>query len=348
MKRGKSLFLGVSVLVILSLLVSCSGSKQSSASSQRSGSDKIKIGFAMKTLQEERWIAELRYVEAAANELGAELIVQFANNDSEKQISQIENLATQGIDVLMLLPVDGGAVANVVDDLHKQGVKIMAYDQEFDNAYCDVFVGYDTYLNGRMIARAIAEEKRPGNYVFLYGDQASGAAIVLLSNGMKDEMKPFFDSGSAQMVMEQYCKDWKAEEGLAYAENVLSQYNNNITAFICMNDGIASGAIQALESQRLAGKVLVSGMDAEVTAIQRIAAGTQVSTLFKDSRILARLAVETAIKIARGEDLGTDATLSFGINEFPFVSTRSVIITKDNLDSVLIDGGIMKREDIYK
>jgi D-xylose transport system substrate-binding protein len=343
MKTVKSFFLGVSVLAILFLPVSCKGSKQQSVDT-----DTIKIGFAMKTLQEERWLVELQNVEAVVEELGVELIVQVANNDSEKQISQIENLATQGIDVLMIIPVDGGAVTNVVDDLHKQGIKIMAYDQEFDNAYCDVFVGYDSYLNGSMIARVAAEEKRPGNYVFLYGDRASGAAIVLLSNGMKDELKPLFDSGSAQMVMEQYCKEWKAEEGLAYAENVLSQYNNDITAFICMNDGIASGAIRALEAQGLAGKVLVTGMDAELTAIQRIAAGTQTSTLFKDSKILARAAVETAVKIAKGEALDTDATFSFGVNEFPFVITRSVIITKDNLDSVLIDGGVMKREDIYK
>jgi D-xylose transport system substrate-binding protein len=165
---------------------------------------------------------------------------------------------------------------------------------------------------------------------------------------MKDELKPLFDSGSAQMIMEQYCKEWKAEEGLAYAENVLSQYNNDVTAFICMNDGIASGAIRALEAQGLAGKILVTGMDAELTAIQRIAAGTQGSTLYKDSKILARAAVETAVKIAKGEDLGTDETFSFGINDFPFVITRSVIITKDNLDSVLIDGGVLKREDVYK
>jgi D-xylose transport system substrate-binding protein len=336
------------VLAIMMLGGCTPKAKSSGGSGDKEDKDRIKIGFSMKTLQEERWQVELQYVEAAAKELGAELIVQVANNDSEKQISQIENLATQDIDVLMMFAVDGGAVANVLEDLHKQGIKIMAYDQEFDNAYCDVFVGYDTYLNGRMIARVAAEEKRPGNYVFLYGDKSAGSAVVLLSNGMKDELKPLFDSGSAQMVMEQYCKEWKAEEGLAYAENVLSQYNNNIAAFICMNDGIASGAIQALETQGLTGKVLVTGMDAELTAIQRIAAGTQASTLFKDTRILSRLAVETAIKMAKGEELNTDRTFSFGINEFPFVVTRSVIITRDNLDSVLIEGGVMKREDIYK
>jgi len=318
-----------------------------SAGESTADNGKIKIGFSMKTLQEERWQRELEHCEAAAEELGVELIVQVANNESEKQISQIENLATQGIDILMLVPVDSGGLSTVLNDLHSQGVYIMGYDQECENAWCDSYVGYDAYSIGRQIASVASEKQVPGNYAFLLGDKAAGTAVNLMTQGFYDELDPMIESGKAKVVMEQNCKEWKAEEGLAYAENALSANNNEIAGFICMNDGIASGAIQALDAQGLAGQCIVTGQDAELTAIQRIAAGTQTSTLFKDTKVLSRKAIEIAVKTVKGEDLGTDKTMSWGVNEFPWVIVDTIVVTKDNVDSVIIDGGVFTKEEIY-
>ena len=361
----KKLMVLLLALVMVAMVAACGGAPASEVSSESTAapaadasstgeaaepagdSDTIKIGFSLKTLQEERWQRELENCQAVADEMGVELIVQVANNESQTQISQIENLATQGIDILMLVPVDSGGLSTVLNDLHDQGIKIMGYDQECENAWCDSYVGYSAYEIGRQIASIAVEKNVPGNYAYLLGDKAAGTAVSLMTQGFYDEMAPMIDSGDAVIVMEQNCKEWKAEEGLAYAENALSANNNEIAGFICMNDGIASGAIQALEAQGLAGQCIVTGQDAELTAVQRIAAGTQTSTLFKDTNVLSRKAIETAIATVKGEDLGTDQTMSWGVNEFPWVTVDAIVVTQDNLDSVLIDSGVFTHEDVY-
>ena len=115
-----------------------------------------------------------------------------------------------------------------------------------------------------------------------------------------------------------------------------------------MNDGIASGAIQALEEVDMDGKVAVTGMDCELTAVQRIAKGTQTSTLYKDSEALSRAAIETAVKLAKGEELDTEESINFGINDMPHVVVDSVVITKDNIQEEIIDKGIYTEDEVYK
>ena len=241
----------------------------------------------------------------------------------------------------MVTAVDMGALTNVLETAKEEGIKILIYDQQLQNAYGDAFVGYEDYTNGTLIAQVCKEKNISGKVVMLHGDKAS--SIDNIVEGEKAELEGL----DIEIVMEQYCQNWAAENGLSYAQNALAQFNNDIAAFICMNDGIASGAIQALEEVGLAGKVVVTGMDCEVTAVQRIAAGTQTSTLFKDSKVLSRTAIETAVKLAKGEEIKAEKTINFGVNDMPHVIVNSVVITADNIQSALIEPGYMTEEEIF-
>lgn len=325
------------------------GGEASDAGAEATGDSGTKvIGYALKTLQEEFWQGNADAIQAAVEAKGYEFVMQVANNDSSLQISQIENLCTQGIDMLFVTAVDGGSLTTTLDSVHEQGIFILNYDQVLTNAYCDVFIGYENIQTGNDIAKAVAALDVDGNYVFLYGDQSGGDNIIEMSEGMKALFQEKIDDGRITIVSEQFCKEWKAEEGQAHMENALSANGNDIQAVICMNDGIASGAINALASQGMAGDVPVCGMDGELTALQRIAEGTQTSTLFKSTKAMAELAVDTAERYFNGEDLGHDGrTINFGVNDVPWVIAEGITVTQENLDEVIIDGGFFTREEIY-
>lgn len=301
----------------------------------------ITIGYSLKTVQEERWQRELDGCQAAADELGVELVYQVANGDAQTQVSQIENLITQGVDVIMVTAVDAGALTNVLQEAADDGIKVLIYDQQLQNTYGDAFVGYEDYTNGTLIAQVLEDLQVSGNVVLLHGDKASGVENII------EGEKSVLENLDVNIVMEQYCQNWGAEAALGYAQNALAENDNDIAAFVCMNDGIASGAIQALEEVDMDGQVVVTGMDCELTAVQRIAAGTQTSTLYKDSTALSRAAVETAVALAKGETIESDNTINFGVNDMPHVVVNSAVITEDNIQTEIIDKGIYTSEEVY-
>lgn len=303
--------------------------------------DDITIGYSLKTVQEERWQRELDGCQAAADELGVELVYQVANGDAQTQVSQIENLITQGVDVIMVTAVDAGALTNVLQEAADDGIKVLIYDQQLENTYGDVFVGYSDFSNGTLIAQVLDDLSVSGNVVLLHGDKASGVENII------DGEKSVLENLDVEIVMEQYCQNWGAEAALGYAQNALAENDNDIAAFVCMNDGIASGTIQALEEVDMDGEVVVTGMDCELTAVQRIAAGTQTSTLYKDSEALSRAAVETAVALAKGDEIESENTINFGVNDMPHVVVNSAVITADNIQTEIIDKGIYTSEEVY-
>lgn len=309
--------------------------------------DQIYVGFSMKTLVEERWQMEKAACEKYAEEYGIKLDVQCSNTDSNLQISQVENMITNGVDVILICISDSGALANVLNDAHEQGIKIVVYDDVLDNTWADAKIGYDFYQLGYANASAVAAQKVPGNYVFIYGEKSAGEPVQRMKQGMNDCLQPLFDEGNAAKVFEQYTTDWKAENAMAHVENAISTYGEDITAVICMNDGMASGAVQALKAAGMDGKVMVTGMDGEITAFQRIVKGSQFSTIAYNYDLCAKTAIETCIAIAKGEKLDTDLTENFGKNEFPWVAVGFDVVTKDNIDEILIDSGRHTREEIY-
>jgi D-xylose transport system substrate-binding protein len=225
---------------------------------EKKGNGKPLIGLAMETLKEERWQRDRDFFVSAAERLGAEVIVQSANGDDARQIAQCENMLTQRLDILVVVPHNGKIAAAVVEMAHRSDVPVIAYDRIINDSDLDLYISFDNERVGELQAQYLVSRAPKGNYV-LIGGAPTDYNSILFRRGQMNILKPYVDRGDIRIVADQWAKDWQPIEALKHTENALTQNRNNVTAIVASNDGTASGAIQALEEQGLAGKVLVSG-----------------------------------------------------------------------------------------
>ena len=308
----------------------------------------IKIGLSMDTLKEERWQHDRDLFVARAKELGAEVLIQAANSNDAMQNSQAENLLTQGVNVLVVIPHNGKSAATIVDSAHKSGVPVIAYDRLITDCDLDLYVSFDNVKVGELQADYISKKVPKGNYVLIGGAPTDNNA-KLFRQGQMNILKPLIDKGDIKVVADQWANDWLPVEALKIMENALTKNNNQVDAVVVSNDGTAGGAIQALAEQKLAGKVFVSGQDADLAGCQRIVAGTQSMTVYKPIKQLAVKAAELAVAMAQKQAL-TDKTtpINNGKKDVPSVLLAPIQVDKDNLDATVIADGYQKKEDVYK
>jgi D-xylose transport system substrate-binding protein len=307
----------------------------------------VRIGFSMDTLKEERWQRDKQLVEARAREVGAEINVQVANSDDAVQTKQCDNLLSLGMDVLIVAPHNGEIAASIVEAAHRQGVPVISYDRLIRNADVDLYVSHQVERMGEMQAQYALERAPKGNYVLVGGAPTDNNAM-LMRKGQMNILQPAVDRGDIQIVSNLFAKDWRADEALRITEDAITKTNGNIKAVVASNDGTAGGAISALEAARLVGKVIVTGQDAQLDAVQRIAAGTQSMTIYKPIKPLADSAVDNALKLARGEQLSAPDRISNGKIDVPSILHTPTAVDKNNLAETVIRDGYHKLEDVYK
>lgn len=308
---------------------------------------KLRIGLSMDTLKEERWVRDRDLFVARAKELGAEVLVQSANSNDSVQISQAENLLTQGVDVLVVVPHNGVTAAAIVKAAHKAGKKVIAYDRLISNSDVDLYISFDNVEVGRMQGEYLLKKAPKGNYVLIGGSPNDNNAHLFRDGQMK-ALQPAIDRGDIKIVSNQWAKEWQASEALKLTENALSKAKNDVAAIVSSNDGMAGGVISALKQQNLAGKVFVSGQDADLAACQRIVEGTQAMTVYKPIAALARRAAETAVAIAQGKTPVTTARVNNGLKDVPSILLAPVVVDKANLAETVIKEGFHKKDAVYK
>jgi D-xylose transport system substrate-binding protein len=336
--------------MLASALTACgvvSSGNESAGKTEKKEDDKIVIGFSMDTLKEERWQRDKELFEAKVKELGAEVKTLAANGDDAAQLSQAEQLISEGVDVLVVVPHNAEASAAIVEKAHKEGIPVISYDRLIKNAEVDYYVSFDNVRVGEMQAKAIVEKAPKGNYVYIGGADTDNNAH-LFREGAMNVLKPLEEKGDIKIVYDQFSKEWKPEEALKNMENALTANNNNIQAVVAANDGTAGGVIQALAAQGLAGKVPVSGQDAELAALQRIVEGTQTMTVYKPIHMIATKAAEMAVALAKGEKIETNQTVSNGKIDVPSVLLDPIAVTKENVLDTVIKDGYHKLEDVFK
>lgn len=311
-------------------------------------SKKVKIGFAMDTLKEERWQRDRDMFVAKAMSLGAEVLVQAANGNASMQISQAENLLTQNVDVLVVVPANAVTAAAIVDKAHKAGKKVISYDRLIRNAAVDYYISFDNEEVGRMQAAYLVGRAPKGNYVLIGGSPTDNNA-KMFRDGQMQVLKPLIDKGDIKVVLDQWARDWQSSEALKHTENALTRTKNDIQAVVASNDGTAGGVIAALSQQKLAGKVIVSGMDADLAACQRIAEGTQAMTVYKPIKLIADKGAELAVQVARGEVVRLELKkINNGKKDVDSVLLKPVQVDRSNLDLTVIKDGFHKKSDVYK
>src|SRR5437016_2293128 len=306
----------------------------------------VRIGFSMDTLKEERWQRDKSLVEQRCKEVGAECEVQVANGDDAAQTKQCDNLLTKGVDVLIVAPHNGQIAASIVEAAHKQGVKVISYDRLIRNADVDLYVSHQVVKIGQMQAQYALDQRPKGNYVLIGGSPTDNNAL-LLRDGQMQVLKPAIDRGDIKIVTDQFAKEWKAEEAHRITEDALTKTGNDIQAIVASNDGTAGGACSALPPALL-GKVLVTGQDAALDAVQRVVQGEQTMTIYKPIQPLAFAAVDSAIKLARGEKVQSKDSIDNGRKAVPAILFEPIILDKNSIMSTVVKDGYHKLEDVYK
>jgi D-xylose transport system substrate-binding protein len=337
----------LSVVLSMTLVAACVSGPQTGTGGKKKGpNDKVRIGFSMDTLKEERWQRDKALVEQRCKEVGADCEIQVANGDDSLQTKQCDNLLTKGVDVLIVAPHNGQIAASIVEAAHKQNVPVISYDRLIRNADVDLYVSHQVVKIGQLQGQYALDHRPKGNYVLIGGSPTDNNAL-LLRDGQMQVLKPGIDRGDIKVVSDQFAKEWKAEEAHRITEDALTKTSNNIQAIVASNDGTAGGACSALPPD-LVGKVLVTGQDAALDAVQRIAQGEQTMTIYKPIQPLAFAAVDSALKLARGEPLDAKDKINNGKIDVPAILFEPMVVDKSNIMSTVIKDGYHKVEDVYK
>ncbi|MCB1517480.1 MAG: substrate-binding domain-containing protein [Hyphomicrobiaceae bacterium] len=310
--------------------------------------DGLVVGVSWNNFQEERWG---KWDEPAMKEVlaanGATYISTDAQSSATKQLSDIENLISQGADAIIILAQDTEAIQPAVQKALDEGIPVIGYDRLIENPGA-FYVTFDNKGVGVLMAQTIYSLVPKGNYVFIKGNAADPNADFLFS-GMMEVIGGALDSGDIKNVGETYTDNWDPTNAQREMEQFLTVNNNNVDAVLSENDGMASGVVAALAAQGLAGQVPVSGQDADLAALNRVALGTQSVSVWKDARDLGHAAAQVAVDLAGGASMDSiDGSVMFdggpkGVNMHSIFLTP-IPITRDNLNLVIDAGWISKEQ----
>jgi len=348
----------VIVSCVLSVLTGLVLSRRGGAASETIGPTKRVrplIGLSMDTLKEERWQGDRDMFVKRAAELGADVEYLSANSDDTRQIKDVETLLTKRVDALVIIPHDGAACAKAVELARDAGVPVLAYDRLITGCELDVYMTFDNVkvgeLQGRFLADALAATPGKKRLLRIYGSKTDNNAL-LFKQGQDNIIEPLVKSGAVEVVHEDWAQDWKPENAKKIANAAITKSGAGagslpFDAILASNDGTAGGAIQALTEEGLAGKVLVTGQDAELAACQRIVAGTQSMTIYKPLKTLASQAAETAVRLAQRRPIIARAELDNGRVKVPSIFLEVISVTKGNLRETVIADGFHKEEAVF-
>lgn len=345
MRINKVFLYWVAVGAFGALLLGCSGSSSEPQASGRRN-DRWVIGLSMADLKEERWKRDRDMFVAKAEELGARVLIQDAGGDARIQIEQCQNLLLQGARVLVVIPKNADAAAPIVLGAHQRGVNVISYDRLIRNAAPDLYISFDNYRVGEIQAAEVLKRAPRGKYLLLGGDPADQNSAMLREGQLK-VLRQAIDRKEIEIVADPFCDRWLRAEATRYTEDALTKHPD-LVAIVASNDGTAGGAIAALQAKGRAGKIFVSGQDADLEACRNIVRGLQTVTVYKPIREIAEVAAELAVKLAKDEEIkGNFIGIDNGSGQVPTLFLDPVPVTRENMDETVIAGGFHTREKVY-
>jgi len=308
------------------------------------------IGLSLDTLKEARWQADRDMFVKSVNALGADVLDLAADNDDAVQIGDVEKLITNKVDVLVIVPHDGKAMAKAVTMAHEAGIPVIAYDRIILDSDVDLYVSFQNAHIGELQAEYLVNHlptPGKGKIVRIYGSKTDNNALML-KEGQDKVLAPYLARGDITVVHEDWADDWKPENAKHIMNATLTERGGDFDAVLVSNDGEAGGAIQALIEEGFAGKRLVTGQDAELVACQRIAAGTQAMTIYKPLHLEAQNAAETAVKLARHQVVVARQTVDNGKIQVPSLLSEAITVSKENLLETVVRDGFHSYDDVYR
>ena len=358
-------------------LAACGGpGATGGANNDTAGKDpsELRIGIAMPTKSSERWIKDGNNVKSQLEEFGYRVNLQFAEDDIPTQANQVDNMITQGVNLLIIAPIDGTALSGQLDNAGDAGITVISYDRLIrENGNVNYYTSFDNYDVGTQMGTSLLtgmglldaqgnETGATGPFnIELFGGSPDDNNAPFFFNGAVDVIRPFMDKGVIAVKSGQTdfstvaTMRWDAATAQSRMDNLItSAYSDGsrIDGVLSPLDSMSIGILGALRGAGYGTQTqpypIVTGQDAEVAGIKSILAGEQYSTIFKDTRRLADAAVQMAVAILRGEQPQVNDTTTYdnGVRVVPSYLLKSQIITKDDVRTALIDTGYVTEEEL--
>lgn len=321
--------------------------------------DKGLIGVSMPEKTTQRWIDDGNNIVKQLEAKGYRVALQYADDDIPNQVNQIENMVTEGAKVLVIAALDGTTLTDVLQKAHDKGVKTIAYDRLIRNSpNVDYYATFDNFKVGVLQGTSIADSlglndgKGPFN-IELFGGSPDDNNAYFFYNGALSVLQPYIDSkklvvqsGQTGMKVAAILK-WDAGTAQSRMDNLLSAFytNKRVDAVLAPNDNIALGIISSLKGVGYGtGNMkmpVITGQDCQVQAVKEIEAGEQTSSIFKDTRELAKVAVGMVDALLTGSkpEVNDTKTYDNGVKVVPTYLLNPVLVTKANWKQVLVDSG---------
>lgn len=330
----------VAAILMSAMILSGCGETLTSDGDEVQDDSTLEIGMCFDSFVIERWQKDRDVFVDKASSLGATVNVQNANGDVNKQIEQIQYFIDKNVDCLVIIPIDGGAITDVVNKAKQKGIPVVCYDRLIRDVNADLYISFDNEMVGEMLGQALADQ--------------GAKKVIMICGPLTDNNVPMVEKGFKSVmekngieILDMYnCDGWKAELGSSYVyENI--DLIKEADGIMCGNDDIATAVIRALAVSQLAGVIPVVGQDADLTACQHIVEGTQQMTVYKPVNKLAEQAAELSVQLAQGEILHIDGFIDDGSTVIPYVAVEPVAVDASNIDEIIIEGGFHSHEDVY-
>lgn len=353
------------ILLVLALavsLVACGGSTDV----ETSGEDGKLVGIAMPTQSAPRWIEDGGNMKEILEDKGYEVDLQFGEDVVENQVSQIENMITKGVDVLVIASIDGEALTDVLAQADEEGIKVIAYDRLLMNSeHVDYYATFDNFQVGVEQGNYIVDkmnlddEEGPFN-IELFGGSPDDNNAYFFYDGAMSILQPYIDEGKLVVKSDQTGMDvvstlrWDAATAQSRMDNILTAHytSDNVDIILSPYDPISLGVISSLKGVGYGTDdlplPLITGQDADIPGVKSIIAGEQTQTIFKDTRELAKVAVEMLEAILEGEEAEVNdrETYDNGEKIVPSYLLKPISVDIDNYEEVLIDSGYYSEDDL--
>ena len=324
------------------------------------------VGVAMPTKSSARWIDDGNNVTKAMQALGYGVDLQYGDDDIPNQLSQIENMVTKGVKALVIAAIDGTTLSDVLKQAGAAGIKVLAYDRLIRNTpNVDYYATFDNFQVGVLQASSLVkalglpEAKGPFN-IELFGGSPDDNNAYFFYNGAMSVLQPYIDQGKLKIGSGQVGMDkvstlrWDGATAQARMDNIISAFysNKHLDAVLSPYDGISIGILSSLKGVGYGSggtkMAYVSGQDAEVPSVKSILVGEQYSTIFKDTRDLAKIAAEMVDAMLTGKTVPVNDTTTYnnGVKVVPAYLLKPVVVDKSNWEKVLVESGYYKKSQI--
>ncbi|OAF10564.1 sugar ABC transporter substrate-binding protein [Bradyrhizobium centrolobii] len=345
------------------LALAFAGAAAMAVGAPASAQDKPTVGIAMPTKSSARWIDDGNNMVKVLKERGYNTDLQYAEDDIPNQLSQVENMVTKGAKALVIAAIDGTTLSDVLKQAKAKGITVIAYDRLIRGTpNVDYYATFDNFQVGVLQAESIVqglglkEGKGPFN-IELFGGSPDDNNAYFFYNGAMSVLKPYIDSGKLVVVSGQMGMDkvatlrWDGATAQARMDNLLSAYygNKKVNAVLSPYDGLSIGIISSLKGVGYGSAdqpmPIISGQDAEVPSIKAMLRGDQYSTIFKDTRDLAKVTADMVDAALAGKQVAVNDTKTYenGVKTVPSYLLKPVVVYKDNWEKVLVDSGYYKK-----